>query len=31
MFHFITGDEDLKKLEEIFNELKEIYGKETEM
>jgi hypothetical protein len=31
MFHFITGDEDLKTLEEIFNELKEIYGKETEM
>jgi hypothetical protein len=31
MFHFITGEEDLKTLEEIFNEVKEIYGKETEM
>jgi len=30
MFQFITGDEDLKTLEEIFNELKEVYGKETE-
>jgi hypothetical protein len=30
MFQFITGDEDLKTLEEIFNEVKEIYGKETE-
>jgi hypothetical protein len=31
MFHFITGDEDLKTLEEIFNDIKEMYGKETEM
>jgi hypothetical protein len=30
MFHFITGDEDLKTLEEIFNDIKEMYGKETE-
>jgi hypothetical protein len=30
MFSFITGDEDLKTLEEIFNEVKEIYGEETE-
>jgi hypothetical protein len=30
MFQFITGDEDLKTLEEIFNDIKEMYGKETE-
>jgi hypothetical protein len=30
MFQFITGDEDLKTLEEIFNDIKEIYGEETE-
>ena len=30
MFSFITGDEDLKTLEEIFNDIKEIYGEETE-
>jgi hypothetical protein len=30
MFQFITGDEDLKTLEEIFNEVKERYGEETE-
>lgn len=30
MFSFITGDKDLKTLEEIFNDIKEMYGKETE-
>ena len=30
MFQFITGEEDLKTLEEIFNEVKENYGEETE-
>ena len=29
-FPFITGEEDLKTLEEIFNEVKERYGEETE-
>ena len=29
MFSFITGEEDLKTLEEIFNDIKEIYGEET--
>jgi len=29
MFPFITGEEDLKTLEEIFNEVKENYGEET--
>ena len=30
MFSFITGDKDLKRLEEIFNEVKENYGEEAE-
>ena len=30
LFPFITGEKDLKVLEEIFNEVKEMYGKETE-
>ena len=30
MFSFITGDEDLKTLEEIFNDIKEMYGEEAE-
>ena len=30
MFQFITGDKDLKTLEEIFNDIKEMYGEETE-
>ena len=29
MFSFITGDKDLKRLEEIFNDIKEMYGEET--
>jgi hypothetical protein len=29
LFTFITDEKDLKILEEIFNEVKEIYGKET--
>lgn len=29
-FPFITGEQDLKVLEEIFNEVKERYGEETE-
>ena len=29
-FPFITGEEDLKTLEEIFNEVKENYGEEAE-
>jgi len=31
LFPFITGEKDLKVLEEIFNEVKERYGEETEM
>ena len=30
MFSFITGDKDLKRLEEIFNDIKEMYGEEAE-
>jgi hypothetical protein len=30
LFPFITGEKDLKVLEEIFNEVKERYGEETE-
>jgi hypothetical protein len=29
-FPFITGEKDLKTLEEIFNEVKENYGEEAE-